>query len=771
MATFKLGGLVEQIASTATAGGTTTLVNSSRQVQVFTGTLSQTIKLPDATTMVNGQKFEIYNTSTTSIVVQYNDASAFATIAPNTSLITKLSSNGTSNGTWVVLSSGSAGSGSGVGRVNYITNSDAESDATGWATYADAAGVAPVDGTGGSPSITFTRNTTTPLKGTADFKFSKGATNRQGDGASFAFTVPKGLQNGRKNEFTMLIDTTAANYVDGDVRLYIYDVTLGSLITPNSVAVPKIKGPFTIEWDSNSSSSSYRAIIHQSSTNATAYDLFFDDVVVGPGSVVQGAVVNTEISDSGIVTPNSGKFGTVLNTTYFWRRVGDCMEVRGQFTAGTIAGGAPYLTLNGYTIDTNRIYNTVARDGVGSHWVLDASGANFGSDNRSGAMFVDPAQLTRIYFSSGVASNVFNAQVAGGSGSAYAFKFTIPILEWKDSGTVNILKQDNLTAWTTYALTIGATTTAPTKGTIVYDKARWRRLGDSMEIRYDYRQSTGGSAGSGVYLFPLPSGYTIDTTKITPSTDKMQATAVGSGNEMADGGTFHTSTIRAYNTTNLAASDEGVSLSGTDNNAFWSSTDNGRLSLTGMTYSFRALVPILEWANTNSSLVGFANVQQGASGLVKSAGQLLGTNTNDSATAGYVGEIIESTNGTTATTYSTGNVNQAFGPITLTPGHWRVDMSVHATADTCTFSPNAPNASIGLSDNNADTTANLGQNGCGIAFADSTSSTAARSGSGHVFQFFNIAAGSTQVIYGKLRLGFATGSASFKYKLSAMRIR
>jgi microcystin-dependent protein len=65
----------------------------------------------------------------------------------------------------------------------------------------------------------------------------------------------------------------------------------------------------------------------------------------------------------------------------------------------------------------------------------------------------------------------------------------------------------------TYPLTIGATTTPPTKGTIVQDIATWTRRGDKMAWNYRYKQSSAGGAGSGSYLFPLPSGFTIDTTK------------------------------------------------------------------------------------------------------------------------------------------------------------------------------------------------------------------------------------------------------------------
>ena len=57
------------------------------------------------------------------------------------------------------LSFADSGSGGGSGK-NYIENTRATTDVSGYATYADAAAATPVDGTGGSANITFTRNTT-----------------------------------------------------------------------------------------------------------------------------------------------------------------------------------------------------------------------------------------------------------------------------------------------------------------------------------------------------------------------------------------------------------------------------------------------------------------------------------------------------------------------------------------------------------------------------------------------------------------------------------
>ena len=100
------GGSIERVTNTATAGGTTTLVNTSTQIQVFTGASTQTVVLPNATTYTEpGTKFEFYNSSTGAITLQYQDTTSFTpnpTVAPGSYAVIKMSSNGTANGTWVV---------------------------------------------------------------------------------------------------------------------------------------------------------------------------------------------------------------------------------------------------------------------------------------------------------------------------------------------------------------------------------------------------------------------------------------------------------------------------------------------------------------------------------------------------------------------------------------------------------------------------------------------------------------------------------------------
>src|SRR5574343_643488 len=82
-----------------------------------------------------------------------------------------------------------------IDRPNYFKNPGFEEGRAGSVAYADAAGVVPVDGISGSPTVTRTLNGTTPIDGLKDLVITKDAANRQGEGVSAAFSIPSGLQS------------------------------------------------------------------------------------------------------------------------------------------------------------------------------------------------------------------------------------------------------------------------------------------------------------------------------------------------------------------------------------------------------------------------------------------------------------------------------------------------------------------------------------------------------------------------------------------------
>lgn len=233
--------------------------------------------------------------------------------------------------------------GSGVGGINYITNYDAETDTTGWATYADAAGTSPVDGTGGSPNVTITRTTADPLRGTGSFRITKDAANRQGQGVSYDFTIADAdLAQVLEISFEYLASTnfaasSGAVGSDSDITVYLYDVTNAALIAVQPkvlTTAPGIYGKYVGTFQAAANSTSYRLIFHVASTNASSYTLDLDNVYVAPPSRTQG----TPMTDWVSYTPTFNGLGTVTNISAKWRRVGDSIQILCYATAGTTSG-------------------------------------------------------------------------------------------------------------------------------------------------------------------------------------------------------------------------------------------------------------------------------------------------------------------------------------------------------------------------------------------------------------------------------------------------
>lgn len=231
---------------------------------------------------------------------------------------------------------GAGGSGGGV---NYIGNPlFADGTVTGWATYADAAGTTPVDGTGGSPNVTFTAQTGSLVRGTFSGRLTKDAANRQGQGASYDFTIDA-ADTGRP--VNIAFDFLAGgSYAANDVGVYIYDVTNATLITPAAINVAAGKGTFRAFFVATTSTS-YRLILHVASTNASAWTLDTDNFQVGPQQQLSGAAV----TDMQSYTPTFAGFGTVAGPELLWGRSGDRLFVEGRFTSGTNTGATVSFTL------------------------------------------------------------------------------------------------------------------------------------------------------------------------------------------------------------------------------------------------------------------------------------------------------------------------------------------------------------------------------------------------------------------------------------------
>ena len=157
---------------------------------------------------------------------------------------------------------------------------------------------------------------------------------------------------------------------------------------------------------------------------------------------------------------------------------------------------------------------------------------------------------------------------------------------WSDRGPINIL----------------GSTTAPTKGTTSRDKIYTRRVGDSLEIRFEYYQTSAGTAGNGSYIIVIPDGLSMDGAKINTTT-ATAGTVINShvgtaniGNAINEGTAVnHEAEVAVWSVNALRILFEDNSFS---NRRDWASNalglDNAVLHFSGM-----ATVPISGWTVNN----------------------------------------------------------------------------------------------------------------------------------------------------------------------------
>lgn len=95
-------GAQQKATSTATAAGTTTLTVADSPIQIWTGSTTQTIKMPAANTLVQiGATYRFINKSSGTLTIQDNSAGAITTVAGGSSADIVATNIGSAAGTWI----------------------------------------------------------------------------------------------------------------------------------------------------------------------------------------------------------------------------------------------------------------------------------------------------------------------------------------------------------------------------------------------------------------------------------------------------------------------------------------------------------------------------------------------------------------------------------------------------------------------------------------------------------------------------------------------
>lgn len=158
-------------------------------------------------------------------------------------------------------------------------------------------------------------------------------------------------------------------------------------------------------------------------------------------------------------------------------------------------------------------------------------------------------------------------------------------------GPVAILNAPIVTEWQEYSLVIGGSGGTPPTPNPDYQQANWRRVGDSMEITFNYLQSVAGASGAGTsYTFSLPPGYQMDAAKWYPGFGNGTQGSCGTAIVQSTSRGVQEGWIQPLNSTQFII----YTGDAVDNHAIMGAAYNPFGDAT-IRISFRAVVPIVGW--------------------------------------------------------------------------------------------------------------------------------------------------------------------------------
>ena len=359
--------------STTTAAGTTTFTVASTYYQRFVGSTTQTVVLPDATTMALGQGFIIDNDSSGSLSLQSNGGGALGACIPGMAVFVFLENNSTAAGSWSgymfvpgggplgQVTWGTAGlsmAGQGIdnaviGATTANTGKFTTLEATGTSTLGDASTTyIQVLGDASYPAIKAAGGTNTPLVlqplGTGALQAQQTTSSAVGGNARGAYAVD--WQTTR---------ATAAQVASG------YASVVGggnnntassgySVVAGGQAGTASASNAFVGGGQSNQATGVYSAIVGGFSNGSASQ--------VGYYNFIGGGYANTGTSNS-TATTQATTIAVTAGTTLYLTATNANIKV-GQYVQGTgITFGTTYATST-VTTGTAAVMNTSSISGT-----------------------------------------------------------------------------------------------------------------------------------------------------------------------------------------------------------------------------------------------------------------------------------------------------------------------------------------------------------------------------------------------------------------------
>lgn len=340
----------------------------------------------------------------------------------------------------------------------------------------------------------------------------------------------------------------------------------------------------------------------------------FGVTLAPPSSISSAYTLNLPLvpaSTSFLTIPNTGAISSAIS--YPITSKGDLMVGTSSVNLARLGAGsdgqvvtADSTATNGlsYQNSTNSLIATKTSNytltGADSTILADASGGAFSLTLPAASSVLQHKFLLKR--TDNTLANVVSIIGTIDGATNYSLTTIGEVLEIQSNGTVyTVVGRETDTAWISAGtITVTATTTNPTKGTTTADALQWRRQGNSAIINVSYRQTSAGTAGSGDYLFALPTSMSIDTGVIPVFTTSVGtallsvASAFPSAIQTSGAGVGSQTQV-GYNAFAYSTTQFRVSMLGATPAVLAFASNSQNFTTSSLAFNFTVTVPILGW--------------------------------------------------------------------------------------------------------------------------------------------------------------------------------
>jgi hypothetical protein len=447
-------GKVAVSATTSTELGFVSGVTSAIQTQLNAkqGTLTNSAGLAAALSDETGTGSAVFNTSpslvtpTIDVDVRTNQSSTPASpSAGSTKLYTK-----TDNNLYILDSTGAETAvGAGASSLGTIAQLKASEGVSVWSTGNNATFLG-----GGTVAGTFVKNTTTPIHGNEDYKFTQAA----GSLNDYIASATQAVDPKFRGNIAFITFNYKYDGANSDIRLVVWDATnsqqlnaTNDFISLNTTIVANFMTSVVIP----STCTSIRIGFQVRALNSGKI-FTFDDIQVAQ-DILPTVNVNN-VTEWTAYTPSFTNLGSPTNVSFYWKRSGSDMMILGRFTS---ASGSAAEAQFGFPTGVPNASSTIMAAAQSSN--INLVGHAGRSTNLGGEISV--IQKTNVnYFNMAISNGSQSALIPAngdalwGGATQVSFFATIPIQGWTQSNPAILIANDQFSTDTASLVYAGSGT-------------------------------------------------------------------------------------------------------------------------------------------------------------------------------------------------------------------------------------------------------------------------------------------------------------------------